>query len=424
MYVRTIRGTCIVFAALLPAVAVSEARAEKWIRYFGSGTSYGTYCTPGSERLETFELMGVNLNGEVLILDQHGARRGWGSNGSGVYSWPPGAQWPDGYLRDFPDPATSNLFFRSQVSLGNGHAAAIADGLVGGWYSVGTVVCWGLNDVGQCDVPLEPSGNPQYQIVQVSCGAKHTVALRSNGQVRAWGLNSYGQAVVPSSLFKGLPGVVQVAGGGLHSMALRADGSIICWGAGSASDPVDNFYRCGQSDPPVSLGQATSIAAGAFHSVALRSDGSVVCWGAGSNESTINWNMRQSMVPADLPPCTRIAAGAYSTAALQADGVVRVWGWDQSHGYCFGQCDVPATIGLISDVRSTYLGTLVVSNQERPACPADVEASCRVDGADLGALLTAWGQQSGGSLADINEDGVVNGVDLGMLLVAWGPCAP
>ncbi len=53
-------------------------------------------------------------------------------------------------------------------------------------------------------------------------------------------------------------------------------------------------------------------------------------------------------------------------------------------------------------------------------CPGDLDDSGVVDGADLGALLTAWGTQ--GSSADVTGDGIVDGADLGTLLVKWGPC--
>ncbi len=53
-----------------------------------------------------------------------------------------------------------------------------------------------------------------------------------------------------------------------------------------------------------------------------------------------------------------------------------------------------------------------------PACPADLNASGSVDGADLGLLLALWGSDD--IEADINDDGIVDGADLGLLLSAWG----
>jgi hypothetical protein len=53
----------------------------------------------------------------------------------------------------------------------------------------------------------------------------------------------------------------------------------------------------------------------------------------------------------------------------------------------------------------------------RPILAGDVNGDGRVDGADLGILLGAWG--TGGTAADLNHDGAVDGADLGLLLGAW-----
>jgi hypothetical protein len=53
-------------------------------------------------------------------------------------------------------------------------------------------------------------------------------------------------------------------------------------------------------------------------------------------------------------------------------------------------------------------------------CPADLNRSCQVDGADLGALLADWGTI--GTCADLSGDGPVGGADLGLLLASWGSC--
>ena len=55
-------------------------------------------------------------------------------------------------------------------------------------------------------------------------------------------------------------------------------------------------------------------------------------------------------------------------------------------------------------------------------CPADLTGDGVVNGADLAALLGAWGPCSGSCPADLTGDGVVNGADLAALLGAWGNC--
>jgi len=57
---------------------------------------------------------------------------------------------------------------------------------------------------------------------------------------------------------------------------------------------------------------------------------------------------------------------------------------------------------------------------ERAQCTGDLDGSGVIDGADLGALLGAWGTP--GSPADLDGDGNVGGADLGVLLGNWGTC--
>lgn len=54
-----------------------------------------------------------------------------------------------------------------------------------------------------------------------------------------------------------------------------------------------------------------------------------------------------------------------------------------------------------------------------PSCPADLTGDGLVDGADLGALLVAWG---GTGAADLSGNGLVDGADLAILLNDWGAC--
>jgi hypothetical protein len=55
-------------------------------------------------------------------------------------------------------------------------------------------------------------------------------------------------------------------------------------------------------------------------------------------------------------------------------------------------------------------------------CLADLNGDGVVDGADLAAMLGAWGPCSGSCPADITGDGAVGGADLAALLGAWGSC--
>ncbi len=184
----------------------------------------------------------------------------------------------------------------------------------GAWHTVallsdGSVLAWGNNGDGQCNVPAPPTG---VWYVEVAAGDSHTLARRSDGDVVAWGYNSHGQCIVPA-LPSGLT-YVEIAGGDAHSVARRSDGSIVAWGQNGDG-------QCNVPALPVGL-QYSEIAAGGPHTVARRSDGSVVAWGHGTSAGD------ECDVPAPPPGLTytHVAAGYYHTILLRSDGVIVVCG--------------------------------------------------------------------------------------------------
>lgn len=177
------------------------------------------------------------------------------------------------------------------ISAGGSHSLALK--------SDGQIVGWGNNDFGQTNPPPELT-----DVMAIASGTFHNLALRANGQVVAWGANFSGQTDVPS----GLSNVVAVACGAFHSLALRADGQVVAWG--------EDFE--GQIQVPPGLSNVVAIAGGGGHSLALRAGGQVIAWGENS--------AGQTSVPAGLTNVIAIAAGDSHSLALKSHGEVVGWG--------------------------------------------------------------------------------------------------
>jgi hypothetical protein len=153
-----------------------------------------------------------------------------------------------------------------------------------------SVVAWGSDAYGQCDVPP-----PKEGFVAVAGGVEHSVYLIDDGRIVASGGNDFGQCNVPS----GYDVFVAVSAGGFHNLALKADGSVVAWG----------FDGDGQCDVPSPNEGFVAVAAGGLHSVGLKSDGSVVAWG---------WNGQgQCNVPLPNEGFVAIAAGDFYSVALK-----------------------------------------------------------------------------------------------------------
>lgn len=109
----------------------------------------------------------------------------------------------------------------------------------------GTACAWGADSNGQLgngfdveyDEPDQVDG--LANIVAVSAGGSHTLALISNGTVYAWGRDAFselgnGPGDSPQNspvAVSGLGKAIAVAAGEGHSLVLLADGTLRSWGA-------------------------------------------------------------------------------------------------------------------------------------------------------------------------------------------------
>ncbi len=137
--------------------------------------------------------------------------------------------------------------------------------------STGKLVLWGPdNTEGQLNAP------DGTDFVEFASGSAHGIALKSNGTVVCWGRNVEGQCNVP----EGLSGVVQVWAMQNSSLALKKDGTVVGWGLNTSSElpgvPLED-----------SLGLTRSIAGSFYWYVTTRADGKWTFWVGSSGDAAI-----------------------------------------------------------------------------------------------------------------------------------------
>ena len=200
------------------------------------------------------------------------------------------------------------------------------------------VWAWGYNGDGETNVPPGLS-----DVVAISGGRNHSLALNSDGTVVAWGYDGFGETNVPA----GLNNVVAIDGGDYHNLALTSSGTVAAWGRNDE----------GETRVPVGLNNVVAIAAGGYHNLALRSDGTVVAWGFDDYGET--------NVPTGLNKVVAIAAGYFHSMALKNDGTVVAWGYDGD-----GETNVPTGLNkVVAIAAGGYHNLALVSNAPPVSTP-------------------------------------------------------
>ncbi|MGD0452381.1 MAG: IPT/TIG domain-containing protein [Solirubrobacteraceae bacterium] len=222
-----------------------------------------------------------------LALLSSGKVMAWGNNEQG--------QLGDGNTKNSDVPvAVSGLKAATAIAAGGEHSLALL--------SNGTVMAWGADGYGQLgnataedpkeeeepkeeppteeevrsEVPVQVSG--VSGVTAIAAGARHSLALLSNGTVMAWGEDAFGElgdgSIVRSHqapvAVSGLSGVTAIAAGGEHSLALLSDGTVATWGEDKYGE-LGNGTSGEPSDVPVAvsaLGEVRGIVAGGSHDLA------------------------------------------------------------------------------------------------------------------------------------------------------------
>ncbi len=137
-------------------------------------------------------------------------------------------------------------------------------------------------------------------VIFISAGAGHSLAVRTDGTVWAWGMNSSGQLGTGDTVERHIPtkvvgpggagfldGVVAVGAGYRFSVALKSDGTVWAWGDNSygqlgtgTTEPSTVPVQVRDTSGTGFLHDVVAISVGCLHCLALLSDGTLLAWGS------------------------------------------------------------------------------------------------------------------------------------------------
>jgi alpha-tubulin suppressor-like RCC1 family protein len=217
-----------------------------------------------------------------------------------------------------------------------------------------TVWSWGYNGEGQigngttnttgCLCVSAPTQTTISNVVQIEAGSFHTLALKSDGTIWAWGLNDHGQLGDGTTMNRPTPvqvgigvlgfnNIIAVSAGDNHSMALKSDGSVWIWGSNEYGQLGNGTTTMTNQLTPlvnVTVSNITQISAGVFHNLALNSTGKVFVWGDNFYGQVGNGASGGTQpIPVQnttLNNAIEIETAGFTNYARMPDGTVRAWG--------------------------------------------------------------------------------------------------
>jgi alpha-tubulin suppressor-like RCC1 family protein len=223
-----------------------------------------------------------------------------------------------------------------QVSSGQAHTAAIkTDGTLWTWgYNGSFTRRLGTNDTTDRLTPVTTfAGGTNWK--QVSTSFFHTAAIKEDGTLWTWGYNGTGQLgtnntttpPTPVTTFAGGTNWKQVSGGANHTAAIKTDGTLWTWGFGGTGQLGNGITTGNISTPVTTFAGGTNwkqVSSAGAHTAAIKTDGTLWTWGSGtSGQLGTNDTTNRSTPVTTFAGGTnwKQVSGAQShTAALSDDG--------------------------------------------------------------------------------------------------------
>jgi alpha-tubulin suppressor-like RCC1 family protein len=252
-----------------------------------------------------------------------------------------------------------------QVSAGDGHTSAIK--------TSGQIWAWGSNSTGRLgDGTTVSKCSPVREICSatdwcgVSLGYRHTVAVKTAGQIWAWGSNDSGRLGDGTTVSKCSPvreicsatDWCQVSAGGVFTVAIKTTGQIWVWGSNSCGHLGDGTAtdRCSPVREFCSATDWCQVNTGRYHSTAIKTSGQIWAWGNNGSGRLGDGTTVTSCSPVrEICSGTdwcRVGAGINHTAAIKTSGEIWSWGLGSS-----GRLGDGTTVPSCSPVREISSST-------------------------------------------------------------------
>ena len=230
-----------------------------------------------------------------------------------------------------------------QVSASFVHTAAVkTDGTLWVWGDAGDGQL-GNNNTSQVFTPVTTfAGGNDWK--QVSCGFRHTAAIKTDGSLWVWGKNSdFAQLGInnnanrntPVTTFAGGNNWKQVKCGHNHTAAIKTDGSLWVWGS-NGGGWLGNLALTTRSTPVTTFAGGNDwkqVSAGGGNTAAIKTDGSLWIWGT-NNGGRLGANITTDFADKSTPLTTfaggtnwkLVECGSGLNAAIKTDGSLWIWG--------------------------------------------------------------------------------------------------
>ncbi|PKQ89275.1 hypothetical protein CXK86_19690 [Paenibacillus sp. BGI2013] len=261
-----------------------------------------------------------------------------------------------------------------KISIGNNHLLMLDE--EGSIWSAGSGMFGEFSPMMNKVVENNPLAT---NIMAISAGEVHSLALTSEGSILEWGYDSR-----PTQIISNLKKVVDIAAGYEMNLALAENGDLWSWGTFSNIEPLGQLAS-------VKLADVVDIAVNTDAAYAVRKDGTLWAWG--DDNSSYQLGSRDidpytSNIPRKISipkGITKVFAGKGYAMAIDIDQ--NVWAWGRND---FGQLGdgtlidqyIPQKVKSLNSITQLALGDTYVLALE-----------------DSGTVLS-WGDNTYGTLGD------------------------